>query len=396
MIDSEYDVIVIGVGAAGLMAASTAAKYGQKTLLIEASNKIGEKIRISGGGRCNFTNINANANNYLSENPHFVKSALAQYNQHDFIKLVESYNIAYHEKTLGQLFCDHSSVQIIDMLVNECKKYAVEILLDTRVSSIVKSDKFQLESNRGGFATNSLVIATGGLSIPKMGSSDLGYRIAKQFGLNIINTKPALVPLTVSSADLEFYKSLSGIAIDSIVSYKGQSFRENILFTHRGLSGPAILQISSYLKENSQISINLLPDIDLKELLLENKQSKALITNFMKNYLPNRFVDHFCEAKRLVDYKPKELELISNNLHKFAIKINGTEGYAKAEVTVGGVDTKELSSKTMESKKVANLYFIGEVVDVTGWLGGYNFQWAWSSGLVAGKAMSYKDDLYSS
>ena len=421
-----YDVIVIGAGAAGLMAAATAAKRGKKTLLIEATGKIGEKIRISGGGRCNFTNINASPQNYLSENPHFIKSALSQYNQHDFIKLVESYDIAYHEKTLGQLFCDYSSTQIIDMLLSECKKYGAEILLDTQISNVSKDDLFQLQSNKGTFSSDSLIIATGGLSIPKIGATDFGYLIAKQFGLNIIETKPALVPLIVPPKDLEFFKSLSGISIDSIVSYQktipkpilnqthgfqgedaqpiliGEqsrisqnscgsfkmgnciNFRENILFTHRGLSGPAILQISSYLKENSQILMNLLPDINLKELLLKNKNSKTLLTNFLKDYLPNRFVDLFCEAKRLVDFKPKELEEIANQLHQFIVNISGTEGYLKAEVTVGGVDTKELSSKTMESLKIPNLYFIGEVVDVTGWLGGYNFQWAWSSGYVAG------------
>ncbi|MGB4191653.1 MAG: NAD(P)/FAD-dependent oxidoreductase [Rickettsiales bacterium] len=386
---NKYDTIVIGAGAAGLMAAATCAKRGRSVLLLESTSKIGEKIRISGGGRCNFTNINASPRNYLSNNPHFIKSALARYSQHDFIELVESYKIAYHEKTLGQLFCDHSSVQIIDMLVSECNKYQVNILVNTQVLSVTKSDQFNIESSRGSFHSTSLIIATGGLSIPKIGASGFGYELAKQFGLNIIETKPALAPLTVFAKDLDFFKNLSGISIDSIVSYpslKSPSFRENILFTHRGLSGPAILQISSYLKKQSDeiLEINLLPNLDLLQLLIQNKNSKVLITNFMKGYMPNRFVDSYFEDKRIVDYTAKELELIANSIHKFKVIINDTEGYTKAEVTVGGIDTKELSSKTMEALKVPNLYFIGEVVDVTGWLGGYNFQWAWSSGFVSG------------
>lgn len=377
---NKYEVIIVGAGAAGLMAAATSAKRGRKTLLIEASGKIGEKIRISGGGRCNFTNLNAGPANYLSDNPHFVKSALARYNQHDFIKLVESYNIAYHEKTLGQLFCDQSSVQIIDMLVNECKKYGAEILLNTNISNV--TGNFNIATNNGDFFAESLIIATGGLSIPKLGASDFGYKIAQQFGLDIIETRPALVPLTTE--DVEFCKNLSGISIDSLVSYQNQSFKENILFTHRGLSGPAILQISSFLKnhQNQEIFIDLLPNIELK--LSENWTSKILLTNYLKDYLPNRFVDNFIQPKRIVDYKPKELEQIDQQLHKFNFKINGSEGYLKAEVTAGGVDTKDLSSKTMAALKLPNLYFIGEVVDVTGWLGGYNFQWAWSSGFIAG------------
>lgn len=381
----NYDVIIIGAGAAGLMAANSSAKRGRKVLLLESTDKIGEKIRISGGGRCNFTNINASPANYISQNPHFIKSALARYTQHDFIKLVESYKIAYHEKTLGQLFCDASSTQIINMLVNECKTYGAEILLNTKVLNITKSDNFNLSTNNGEFHSTSLIIATGGLSIPKIGASDFGYKIAKQFDLNIITLKPALVPLTVQEETLEFCKNLSGISIDSIVSYKETKFRENILFTHRGLSGPAILQISSYLEDSDRdIQINLLPDQDMHNLFIDNKNNKILLNNFLKDYLPKRFVDNNFDGKRLIDYKAKELELIAQQLHKFKIKTNGTEGYAKAEVTVGGVNTKELSSKTMESLKVPNLYFIGEVVDITGWLGGYNFQWAWSSGYIAG------------
>ncbi len=385
----NYNVIIIGAGAAGLMAAIEAGKNGRKVLLLESTNKIAEKIRISGGGRCNFTNINADYTNYISENPHFVKSAFARYNQHDFIKLVESYKISFHEKTLGQLFCDHSSVQIIDMLLKECHKYMVTILLNCAISKVYKNDSFQIETNLGNFSSQSLIIATGGLSIPKMGASDFGYKIAKEFGINIIPTRPALVPLLTK--ELDFFSSLSGISIHSVVAHKHISFKENILFTHKGLSGPAILQISSYIKNPKQeeISINLLPNYNLKELFLSQRISKTNICNFLKDYLPNRFVDNWCarniEIKRLIDYKAKELELIANTLHNFTVKLNGSEGYQKAEVTAGGVDTKELSSKTMACLKVPNLYFIGEVVDVTGWLGGYNFQWAWSSGYSAGK-----------
>ncbi len=384
----NHDVIIIGAGAAGLMAAIEAGKRGRTVLLLESTGKIAEKIRISGGGRCNFTNINANHDNYLSQNPHFIKSALAKYSQRDFIKLVESYNIAYHEKTLGQLFCDHSSGQIIDMLVAECKKYNVSILLNCQVARIYKNDQFQIETDKGNFVCQSLVIATGGLSIPKIGASDFGYQIAKQFDINIIPTRPALVPLLVE--ELDFFKNLSGVAINSIATYKQTSFKENMLFTHRGLSGPAILQISSYVENPyiENISLNLLPAHDLKELFLQNRNSKTIISNFLKDYFPKRFVEHWCEKnieiKRLVDYKLKELEFIAASLHNFIVKLKGTEGYLKAEVTVGGVDTKELSSKTMQALKVSGLYFIGEVVDVTGWLGGYNFQWAWSSGYSAG------------
>lgn len=380
----EFDVIVVGAGAAGLMAAQVAGQRGRKVLLLELSGKIGEKIRISGGGRCNFTNFYASPKNYLSDNPHFAISPLARYTQHDFIKLVESHRIAYHEKTLGQLFCDGPSSQIINMLVKECERGSVTILLECKITNITKGDKFTLTTTKGLFTAESLIIATGGLSIPKLGATDFGYKVAKQFGLKIIEPKPALVPITVRD---NAFNELSGISVPSVVCNKLASFRENILFTHRGLSGPAILQISSYIKDPSTetISIDLLPDIDLKYILLGEKSSKALLSTLLKNYLPRRFVDHaYAESKRLVDYKPKELEEIAHSLHNFNVALSGTEGYAKAEVTVGGVDTKELSSKTMASLKVPGLYFIGEVVDVTGWLGGYNFQWAWSSGHAAG------------
>ncbi len=386
----KYDVIIVGAGAAGLMAALTAGKRGRKVLLIEHTNKIGEKIRISGGGRCNFTNLRTSPKNYLSKNPHFMISALARYTQYNFIRLVESYNISYHEKTLGQLFCDGSAMQIINMLVTECKMYNVTLLLDCSISLVTKNDEFYLETSQGIFQSQSLIIASGGLSIPKLGSSDFGYQIAKQFDLKIVTPRPALVPLTFAAPDLESFKNLSGISIHSVVSNKNTQFRENILFTHRGLSGPAILQISSYLEQPKQaeIVINLLPEIDMKELFLCNKNNKSLLSSFLKEYLPKRLVDTLSLTygfdKKIVDCKSVELEKIAYSLHNFVVKIDGTEGYKKAEVTVGGIDTNELSSKTMAANKVPGLFFIGEVVDVTGWLGGYNFQWAWSSGYVAG------------
>ncbi len=388
-VNKNYDAIVVGAGAAGLMAAIQAGKHGKKILLIEATDKIGEKIRISGGGRCNFTNLYTSPKNYLSDNQYFAISALSRYTQHDFIDLVKSYKIAYHEKVLGQLFCDGSATQIINMLIEECKQGGVEILLNCSISAVSKSEEFYIETNLGNFHSKSLVIATGGLSIPKLGATDFGYKIATQFGLNIIPTRPALAPLTVENKDLAFFQGLSGIAIPAIVQYQKTAFKENILFTHRGLSGPAILQISSYLTlDKQQIKINLLPNTSLKEMLLEERNNKASMVNFLKQYLPNRFVENWCQAnielKRIVDYKLTELELIAQSIHEFTVNIAGTEGYAKAEVTAGGVDSKELSSKTMASLKVPNLYFIGEVVDVTGWLGGYNFQWAWSSGYAAG------------
>jgi len=388
--DMQYDVIVIGAGAAGLMAAATAGKNGRKALVIEHTEKIGEKIRISGGGRCNFTNINANPKNYISNNKYFCISALSQYTQHDFIALVEKYKIAYHEKTLGQLFCDGSSKQIIEMLVKECEDSKVKFELNCTITKVKKDGAFYLQTSNGDFECESLIIATGGLSIPKLGATDFSYKIAKQFGLNIIDTKPALVPLTVSNADLPFYKGLSGTSVASEVSHDKIVFKENILFTHRGLSGPAILQISSYIPDTSSgsITMNLAPEINLATIFSENKNSNVSITNFLKTYLPNRFVESWISnnypIKPIADYKLKELEEIAHGIHNFKVCVAGDEGYVKAEVTVGGVDTNELSSKTMECKKIPGLYFIGEAVDVTGWLGGYNFQWAWSSGFVAG------------
>lgn len=385
-----YDVIIIGAGAAGLMAAVCAGQRGKKTLLIEHTNKIGEKIRISGGGRCNFTNLHVTSENYISQNPHFSKSALANYNSPDFIKLVESYHIAYHEKTLGQLFCDGSSLQIINMLLDLCQRHNVDIKLNCSVRDISKSDLFTINTNTDTLYSNALIIASGGLSIPKIGASDFGYRIAQKFGLKIIPTKPALVPLWVDETQRSFFTNLTGVSNLATVTYKKRSFTENILFTHKGLSGPAILQISSYLEklEGEEILINLVPTLDLKKQFSIDKNKKQTPFHYLKPYLSSRLLESFNVNvdfnKNITDLKYESLSSLADKLHKFKVRICGSEGYQKAEVTAGGIDTKELSSKTMESKKVPNLFFIGEVVDVTGWLGGYNFQWAWSSGFAAG------------
>ena len=385
---NTFDVIVIGGGAAGLFCAAEAGKRGKKVLLIEHAEKVGKKILISGGGRCNFTNMYASPENYISQNPHFCKSALARYTQHDFIEMVERYKIAYHEKKLGQLFCDGPSKQIVDMLVSECGPN-VEIKIDCRISSISKKQNFIVKTSLGDFESGSLVIASGGLSIPKMGATNFGYKIAEQFGIKLTETKPGLVPLLLSKDDLKKFKDLSGVSADTIASNSEASFRENILFTHRGISGPAILQISSYLKENEELKLNLTPDNDLSEL--KESKEKIELKTFLKKFFPERFAfvltDYYLKSKPLYQYNSKEVESIQSTLHNFKLTPVGDEGYEKAEVTLGGVDTNELSSKTMMSKKIDGLFFIGEVVDVTGWLGGYNFQWAWSSAFAAASEM---------
>lgn len=373
------------------MAAICAGQRGKRALIIEHTGKVGEKIRISGGGRCNFTNLHAASDNYICQNPHFVKSALAQYTQFDFINQIKSYNIAYHEKTLGQLFCDGSSKQIIDMFLDLCQKNQVEIKLSCNVKDVSKNERFKIDTDQGIFTSNAFIIASGGLSIPKIGASSFGYRIAEQFGLKIIPTKPALVPLIVPEEKMKLFNELRGVSNYSIVTYKNTSFAENILFTHKGLSGPAILQISSYLEKltDEEISINLLPNVDLEKAFITDKNSKQTPANYLKTHLTNRLVDNLALlntdfSKPITDLKMEKLSLIAKSLHNFLVSISDSEGYLKAEVTSGGIDTDELSSKTMESKKVPGLFFVGEVVDVTGWLGGYNFQWAWSSGFAAG------------
>jgi len=389
MKNNHKDVIIIGAGAAGLMCAIEAGKRGRSVLVLENNNAIGKKIRVSGGGRCNFTNIHATPSNFLSSNPHFIKSALAQYNPQDFCALANKYKIAFHEKKLGQLFCDKSSQEIIDLLKKECDQNNVEMILETKVTEIIKKELFCLSTTRGTFKSRSLVIATGGLSIPSLGATDLGYATAKQFNIHVNSCRPGLVPLTFHEKDLKIFKELSGVFLDTLVSFENVSFRENTLFTHKGLSGPAILQISSYWEPKKPIRVNLLPDADMSVILETNREEKITLKNFLKNYLPIRFAEilcsHFFENKPLNQYSLKQLQTIARSLHHWKIMPNGNEGYAKAEVTVGGIDTDELSSKTMETKKVPGLYFIGEVVDVTGHLGGFNFQWAWASGYAAGQ-----------
>jgi predicted Rossmann fold flavoprotein len=379
----KFDAIIIGGGAAGLLCAIEAGKRGRKTLVIEHNSEVGRKILISGGGRCNFTNREVSAQNFISQNPHFCKSALARYTPNDFIELVKSYKIQFYEKKLGQLFCRESSRQIVEMLLAEGEKAKVEIRVNCSVKTVSKDTRFKIETNQGTFESESLVIATGGLSFPKIGATDFGYRIARQFGLKIIETRPSLVPLVFAN---QKFSQLAGISIDSIVKSGKREFRENILFTHRGLSGPAILQISNYWHRDKPVSIDLLPDTDALEILENNRQSKQNLDNFLGKFLPHRFAESFVQNhKPLNQIGKKELAQIAERLNNWQILFNETEGYHKAEVTLGGVSTDELSSNTMESKRIAGLYFIGEVADVTGWLGGYNFQWAWASGFAAGQ-----------
>lgn len=388
---NQTDVIIIGAGAAGLMCAIEAGKRGRRVVVLEHNSSVGEKIRISGGGRCNFTNINANPARYISQNPHFSKSALARYTQTNFISLVQKYNIPYHERKLGQLFCDGSAEQLIRMLMEECRMANVQIDTGVHILKIIKQDAYQLTTNNQQLTTSSLVIATGGLSIPKLGATPFGFKIAKQFGINIIPLKPGLVPLKFSSKDFEAFRDLSGVSIEAGVACNGMSFRESILLTHRGLSGPAILQISSYWNEGDSISVNLLPSIDVLNVLTENHQSKKHLATILEQFLPSRFIKAWLEqrggSKPMNQYSLSDLRTIAKALTSWQLIPTGTEGYEKAEVTVGGIDTRELSSKTMEAKKAPGLYFIGEAVDVTGWLGGYNFQWTWSSGWAAGQVV---------
>ena len=388
----QYDVIIIGAGAAGLMCAMTAGGRGRSVLLIDHAKKIGEKIRISGGGRCNFTNLHASPAHYLSHNPHFCKSALKQYTQHDFIALVEKHGIAYHEKTLGQLFCDESAQQIIDMLLDECDAAGVDVRKESSVESIMehKGGGYAIKTPYGSPRCGSLVIATGGLSIPKIGATKFGYEVARQFGLNVLETRAGLVPLTFQAQMLEFCKGLTGVSVDANVRAGEAVFREGLLFTHRGLSGPSILQISSYWQETQDIAVDLHPGEDVFAYLKTQKEAhpKRDLKTVLSGILPDRLVEQMMEdiqvTGRMADLSHKSLQAVSDRINDWRIRPAGTEGYRTAEVTLGGVDTDELSSKTMETKKHPGLYFIGEVVDVTGWLGGYNFQWAWSSGYVAG------------
>ena len=391
----KWDVTVIGGGAAGLFCAIEAGKRGRSVLVLEHNETVGKKIRISGGGRCNFTNTYTTPENFVSANPHFCKSALARYTPADFIALVETHGIAYHEKKLGQLFCDGSAQQIIDLLLRECLAAGVEALCNCQVLEVSKANdtrQFSITTNQGGFTCSSLVIATGGLSIASLGATDFGYRIARQFGLRIEATRPALVPLILTAEMQRQLTSLSGVSIDALVSCQAAEFRENILITHRGLSGPAILQISSYWQPGEPVSINLLPEQDVLEILTRTSSGDSSgieLANLLSRYLPRRFAEIWCElyaaSRPLKQYNESQLGDIARQLHKMQLTPAGTEGFKKAEVTAGGVATTELSSRTMEARRLPGLYFIGEVVDVTGQLGGHNFQWAWASAYAAGQ-----------
>jgi predicted Rossmann fold flavoprotein len=388
----QYDVIIIGAGAAGMMSAIEAGKRGRKVLLVDHYKKIGEKIRISGGGRCNFTNINTNPNKFLSQNPKFVRSALSQYTQNDFINLINKYEIKFHEKKLGQLFCDHSAQQIVEMLLKECELANVTILKEFIIKNIEKdNDQYLVSTETEQYSSESLIVATGGLSVPKIGATSFGYEIAKKFDHSIIETLPALVPLTFNEKILEICKELTGLSVEAIVSFNKVLFQEGMLFTHRGLSGPSILQISSYWKQGDNIKVNLSPKLNVYQLLEEKRKlnPKFDILNIVSEILPKRLAQIICSENKvsgnISELSNKILKQLSENINSWLINPTGSEGYRTAEVTLGGVDTKELSSKTMMSNKHKNLFFIGEVVDVTGHLGGYNFQWAWSSGYVAGQ-----------
>jgi predicted Rossmann fold flavoprotein len=388
----KYDVIIVGAGAAGMMSAIEAGKRGRKVLLIDHAKKIGEKIRISGGGRCNFTNINTHPSKFISNNPKFVISALSQYTQNDFINLIKKHNIKFHEKKLGQLFCDQSAQQIIDMLLLECQAAKVTLIKETIVTEInKKDDQYFIASGNDKYSCSSLIIATGGLSVPKIGASKFGYDIAKKFNMNIIETLPALVPLTFNEKILAMCKELSGLSLEAVVFFNKTFFQEGMLFTHRGLSGPSILQISSYWKLGGNIKINLSPKLDVFKLLENEKKSnpKQEINNIINEILPKRLSLIICKENNvngnISELSNKLLKQLSDSINAWVINPVGSEGYRTAEVTLGGVDTNEISSKTMMSKKNPGLFFIGEVVDVAGHLGGYNFQWAWSSGYVAGQ-----------
>ena len=392
MIKEKYDVIIVGAGAAGMMSAIEAGKRGRKVLLVDHSKKIGEKIRISGGGRCNFTNIHTEANKFISQNPKFVISALNQYTQNDFINLIKKHNIKFHEKKLGQLFCDESAQQIVDLLLLECENAKVVLKKEIMITDIdKKEEQYFITTNSNQYYSDSLIIATGGLSIPKIGASNFGYEVAKKFNLDIIETLPALVPLTFSEKILGICKELTGLSVEAVVSFKKTFFEEGMLFTHRGLSGPSILQISSYWKLGDNININLTPKLNIFKSLQEKKKLKPKqdIGVIISEILPKRLAQIICKENEvsgnICELSSKKLKQLSDSINAWVINPTGSEGYRTAEVTLGGVNTNELSSKTMMVKKHPGLFFIGEVVDVTGHLGGYNFQWAWSSGFVAGQ-----------
>jgi len=389
----KVDVVILGAGAAGMMCALEAGRRGRRVVLLDHAERAGKKILISGGGRCNFTNIHCRAENFLSENPHFAKSALARFTPGDIIALVEKHGIRYHEKTLGQLFCDRSAQDVVTMLERECAEAGVRLLMNTRVISVVRDGQFLVETTAGLFHAGALVVATGGLSIPKMGATGFGYSLAEQFGLRIVECRPGLVPLVFSAEDHERWCDLAGVSAEVIaeagVRQRGASFREKMLVTHRGLSGPAMLQVSSYWREGEAITVDLAPGVAvMAPLLVRNaRRDAAAAVLAIRSVLPARMAERWVALHEPADWTNASLNRMEQQLHAWRMTPAGTEGYGKAEVTAGGVDTAELDAKTMQSRKVPGLYFIGEVVDVTGWLGGYNFQWAWASGVSAGLAV---------
>jgi len=387
------DVLIIGAGAAGLMCAATAGYRGKKVVVVDMGKKPGRKILISGGGRCNFTNENASPENYICQNPHFIKSAMSRYSSQDFIELVERHGLNFHHKTLGQLFCDDNAQDIVDILLTECEWAGVTIKLRNEVFNIEKNEQgYLVTTSETKYQCSSLVVASGGLTMPKLGASPIGYKIAEQFGLNVLPTTAALVPFTLHDHDKTRFDGLSGISIATEVSSEsGKCFKENILFTHRGLSGPAILQISSFWQAGQTVTINLLPEHNLNETIADWRQNQAQKStkNLLSTILPKRFIESLAASNDIPDKNinqldHNEIQTLHDFIHQWQIKPNGTEGYRTAEVTLGGVDTDELSSKTFESKKTKNLYFIGEVIDVTGWLGGFNFQACWAQGVACG------------
>jgi len=386
----SFDALILGGGAAGLMCAIEAGKRGRRIAILEHAEQIGKKILISGGGRCNFTNIHCQPDNFLSDNPHFAKSALARYTPADFAALVEKHKIRYHEKTLGQLFCDGSAREILNMLEEECRAAGVTIFVRTRIDEVRRSEQFVLQAEENEFRAPVLVVATGGLSIPKIGATSFGYDLARQFGLKIVNPRPGLVPLVFNSEDQFHFCDLAGVSSGVIATCDGgPQFREKMLITHRGLSGPAILQISSYWTNGAEIGIDLAPGRELTSEFRDRKRPRtsAVLRSELRKLMPNRLADRWLDLHLLSSWNNAFLDALERDLHSWTITPTGTEGFEKAEVTVGGVSTDELSAKTMESRKVPGLFFIGEVVDVTGHLGGFNFQWAWASGVAAGRAL---------
>ena len=389
MPDTDFDVLIVGAGAAGMMCAIEAGRRGRRTLLIEHQDRVGKKIAISGGGRCNFTNVHTSPANYLSGQPDFCKSALARYTPWDFIALIEQHGVAYHEKKLGQQFCDESARRIIDLLLAECAAANVDVRTGCRVDEVRKTDRFEVATSLGHFSARSLVIACGGLSFPKLGASDFGYRLARQFGLAITELRPGLVPLAFGAEENAPLRELSGLSLPVVARHRGAEFTENLLFTHRGISGPAVLQISSFWREGETLHLDLLPGISAADFLAAARRDRTDLATLLSRHWPRRFAEAWCArhspAKPPAQWNAAELAHAAAHLESWPLTFPATEGYAKAEVTLGGVDTRELSSKTMEARRVPGLYCIGEVVDVTGWLGGFNFQWAWASGHAAGQ-----------